>query len=132
MTKTHTNILRVVLLLVATVAAGCADPSSYRAEGFKMFGEAFKCYSVDTSLHEVVVLDSVTVHIVGDRKHFGWDRAAAYGSPILGYATSKNEIYVFGRRQNGKIVIDQAVLGHELNHLLQFRNRNIANPDAIE
>ena len=83
-------------------------------------------------LYEVVELKNVKIHIVGDRKFFKWDRAAAYGSPVAGYATTKNEIWVFGKLVDGKIVVNQAILGHELNHLLNFINPRVANPDNLD
>ena len=39
---------------------------------------------------------------------------------------------MFGRAVNGKIVLNQAVLGHELNHLLNFTDPDVANPDKLE
>ena len=87
---------------------------------------------ITPNLNEVIDLKNVKVHIVGDRKYFKWDIAAAYGSPVSGYATSKNEIYVFGKIVKGKVVLNQAILGHELTHLLSFKNSKIANPDKLD
>lgn len=103
-----------------------------RKIGFNEIQKGFATLDKTPNLHEVVELKNVKVHIVGDRKYFKWDRAAAYGSPVAGYATSKNEIYVFGKRVKGKIVLNQAILGHELTHLLNFKNSNIANPDKLD
>lgn len=84
------------------------------------------------NLHEIILLKNVKVHIVGHRRLFGWDRAAAYGSPVAGYANRKNEIWLFGRVRKGKILLNQAVLGHELNHLLNFVNPKIADSDKLD
>jgi len=84
------------------------------------------------NLHEVVIIKNVKVHIVGHRRLFSWDRAAAYGSPVAGYANRKNEIWLLGRILKGKIALNQAVLGHELNHLLNFQNPKIADPDKLD
>lgn len=84
------------------------------------------------NLHEVVILKNVKVHIVGHRRLFSWDGAATYGSPVAGYANRKNEIWLFGRILNGRIVLNQAVLGHEFNHLLNFENPKIADPDKLD
>ena len=97
-----------------------------------MFHHEFQSYPDSPDLYQVVELKNVKVHIVGDRKHFSWDKAAAHGSPVAGYANSNNEIFVFGKRVNGKIVINQAILGHELQHLLNFQNPAIVNPDRLE
>ena len=87
---------------------------------------------VSPELHEVVLLKNVRIYIVGNRRFFSWDRAAAYGSPVAGYANRKNEIWLFGRIVKGKIILNQAVLGHELNHLLNFKNPKIADPDKLD
>ena len=77
-------------------------------------------------------LKNIKIFIVGDRKHFKWSGAAAYGSPILGYATRNNQIYVLGKRVGNKIIINEAILGHELNHLMNFQNPEIADPDVLD
>ena len=94
--------------------------------------QGFASIEKTPELYEVVELKNVKVLIVGDRKHFNWEKAAAYGSPIAGYANTKNEICLFGKRVGGKIVVNQAILGHELNHLLNFKNPKIANPDKLD
>ena len=83
-------------------------------------------------LHEVLLLENVTIHIVGHRKHFQWEKAATFGSSVVGYANKKNEIWLLGKIVDGKIVINQVVLGHELNHLLNFKNPKIADPDKLD
>jgi len=103
-----------------------------RKFGFNEIQKGFASLDKTPNLHEVIELKNVKVHIVGDRKFFKWDQAAAYGSPVAGYATSKNEIYVFGKMVKGKIVLNQAILGHELTHLLNFKNSNIGNPDKLD
>lgn len=84
------------------------------------------------NLHEVVTIKNVKVHIVGHRRFFSWDRAEAYGSPVAGYANTKNEIWLFGKILKGRIVLNQAILGHEFNHLLNYQNPKIANPDKLD
>ena len=83
-------------------------------------------------MHKIIKLDNVTVHIVGHHQYFRWDKAAAYGSPVLGYATDNNEIWLYGKYLKGKILVNQAILGHEFNHLLNFKNKKIANPDELD
>jgi len=90
-------------------------------------------YLASTSdFHEVIELKYVKVYIVGHRKYFDWRKAAAYGSPVVGYANRRNDIYILGKRVGNRIVINQAVLGHELNHLLNFEKPDIANPDELD
>lgn len=116
---------------------GCVSfPTDYRKEGFKIVQKGF--VSIEESpeelsnLHEVIELKNVRIHIVGQRKFMKWGRALKQGSRVLGYATSRNEIYLFGKIVDGKIIVNQAVLGHELNHLLNFKNPKIADPDKLD
>jgi len=112
---------------------GCVSlATDCRKHGFNIIQKGFVSLEELPNLHEVVIIKNVKVHIVGHRRLFGWDRAAAYGSPVAGYANRKNEIWIFGRILKGKIVLNQAVLGHELNHLLNFENPKIADPDKLD
>ena len=106
--------------------------TDYRKIGFKEMCKSFNALYKPSDMHETIQLRNVTVHIVGDRKYFRWDRAAAYGSPVQGYATRKNEIWVFGTKVKGRIVLNQAILGHEFNHLLQFNHPLVHNPDRLD
>ena len=103
-----------------------------RRIGFSEIQKGFASLDKTPDLHEVIELKNVRVHIVGDRKYLKWDSAAAYGAPVAGCATNKNEIYVFGKKVRGKVVLNQSILGHELTHLLNFKNSRIANPDKLD
>jgi len=39
------------------------------------------------------------------------------------------KIYVVGQKFDDKIYLDQLVLGHELQHILHWKNKQIINPD---
>ena len=93
---------------------------------------AFDSSEAAEDLNMVVDLKNVRVHIVSDRKYFEWEKASAYDSRMLGYATTGNEIFIFGRKLGNKIVVNQAILGHELNHLLNYQNPILSNPDRLE
>lgn len=133
----HRRIYRKVkdilfLGLIILMGTACAPiATDYRREGFNLTQQSFKHFEQDPDLYEVVEIKNIKVYIVGDRKHFKWEKAAAYGSPVLGYATTNNEISLIGKRVGDKIIINQAILGHELNHLLNFKNPKIANPDNL-
>jgi hypothetical protein len=131
--KKHHLYIPYLFVLGLSIIAGCVPMATdLRRVGFTEMQKGFITLKKTPSLHEVVILKNVKIHIVGDRKHFNWDRAAAYGSPIAGYANTKNEIFVFGRMAKGKIIVNQAILGHELNHLLNWKNPKIANPDKLD
>ena len=95
------------------------------------YEEFLKALEKTPNLNEIIVLKNVRVHIVGDIKSFHAE-AASYGDGVLGYATPGNEITVLGKRVGNKIIINQAVLGHELEHLLNYNNPQIADPDHLE
>jgi len=123
----------MVLLGILFLQFGCTIATTdYRVQGFTMVSKSFDTISESPDLYEIIELEKVKIYIVGDRKHFKWDKAAAYGSPIHGYATRKNEIYVLGKRLGDKIVINQAIIGHELHHLLNFSNPKVADPDRMD
>jgi len=128
------SIRRVLFCLGGVCAlAGCsAHVTEYRKMGFDFIQQGFASIENTPDLYEVIEIEKVRVFIVGDRKHFNWEKAAAYGSPIAGYANTKNEICLFGKRVGDKIVVNQAILGHEFNHLLNFKNPKIADPDKLD
>lgn len=127
------QILKLTSLIFIFAVAGCGSHAAqYRAQGFNYIQQGFTSIEGTSDVYEVVELKNVKILIVGDRKHFNWEKAAAYGSPIAGYANTKNEICLFGKRVGDKIVVNQAILGHELNHLLNFKNPKIANPDKLD
>ncbi len=132
----HRKFISVTICAVlfpAFLLIGCVPlATDLRKIGFNEIQKGFASLDKPPNLLEVIELKNVKVHIVGDRKYFKWDKAAAYGSPVAGYATSKNEIYVFGKMVKGKVVLNQAILGHELTHLLNFKNSDIGNPDKLD
>lgn len=109
-----------------TLATDC------RKQGFDIIQKGFASLDETPDLHEVIHIKNLTVHIVGSRRLFDWNVAAAWGSPVAGYANTKNEIWLFGTVVKGKIVVNQAILGHEFKHILNFNNPIIANPDQLD
>jgi hypothetical protein len=124
---------RFIFLALIFAFTGCVPlATDVRKEGFRSFDQNFACLDESPNLNEVVDLGGVKIHIVGHRQYFNYKKAAAYGSPVVGYATSNNEIWLFGRYVKGRVVVNQAVLGHELMHLLNFKNPKIADPDRLD
>ena len=133
MAKNISSITTVLWFGVICFLTGCASlATEYREEGFHNFQRGFESSKETEDVYEVIELEKVRIYIVGHRKHFQWEKAAAYGPDLSGYATTENEIYIFGKRAGDKIIVNQAILGHEMNHLLNFKNRKIANPDRLE
>ena len=127
------QVIEMVGLLFIFAVTGCSSHATdYRKQGFDMMQRGFASIEKTTDLYEVIELKNVKVFIAGDRKHFNYDKATAYGSPIAGYANTRNEICLLGKRVGDKIVVNQASLGHKLNYLLNFKNARIANPDKLD
>jgi starvation-inducible outer membrane lipoprotein len=127
------KIMGLICISLVFSLIGCVTlATDHRKEGFDTIQKGFASLDETPNLHEVIKVGGVTVHIVGSRNQFDWNIAAAYGSPVVGYANTKNEIWVFGKVVKGKIIVNQAILGHELTHLLNFNNPKIANPDLLD
>jgi hypothetical protein len=72
-------------------------------------------------------LQSVTVHIVGDRSQLPYQTV---DNTIMAF-TQGNEIWVLGKQaQDGSIVVNETLLGHEVLHILRHQNQELQNPDA--
>ena len=121
-----------IFLFAAMVTACTPLATDYRVEGFKLTQQAFDSFQDTPDLHRVIVLENVKIHIVGSRQLFQWEKAAAQGSSTIGYASSNNEIFLLGKRVGDRIIVNQAVLGHELSHLLHFKDLEIADPDGLD
>uniref|UniRef100_A0A6M3KQN2 Uncharacterized protein n=1 Tax=viral metagenome TaxID=1070528 RepID=A0A6M3KQN2_9ZZZZ len=64
---------------------------------------------------------------------FEWDAARAPMSPVHAYSRKKtNEIWVFGYIIGDRIMVNEAELGHEMLHLLEGRDPDIADPDHLD
>ncbi|MDY6971038.1 MAG: hypothetical protein SV775_01785 [Thermodesulfobacteriota bacterium] len=123
----------LIFLVVACSLIACTSfVTDCRKYAFSTFQRGFGAIDDSPYLHEVVDIKNIKVHIVGHRRFFTYDDARNSRYGIVGYATKDNEIYVFGKVVKGKIILNQAVLGHELNHLLNFRNPDIADPDRLD
>ncbi|MCP4575350.1 MAG: hypothetical protein GY846_03575 [Deltaproteobacteria bacterium] len=130
----NTRLSKLVFFVALMGAFASCNPyaTHYRKEGFNLTQKGFASIAPTPDVYEVIELKNVKIVIVGDRKHFNYEKAAAYGSPVAGYANTNNEIYLFGKRVENKIVVNQAILGHEFNHLLNFKNKKIADPDKLD
>ena len=75
---------------------------------------------------ETIQLKRVTVYVCPDSSYFPPTCTSYF---VKGCATHKNEIYVIGEVVDGKIITNDTILGHELRHLLNWKNPVIKNPD---
>jgi hypothetical protein len=74
----------------------------------------------------IVTLKTIEVHIVPDFTHFP---ANAARLEVLGCAVSDGRIYMIGRQTDRGVIFDHSVAGHELAHLLNWKDGRIQNPD---
>ena len=128
--------------LLALLLDGCTPlATEYRKWGFidfqRCFGSLEEIQTADDmqatqDLDMVVTLDGVTVHIVGDRSKFDWPAYAAPGSRVAGYASTDGWVTVLGKVVNGRVRVNQAVLGHEMTHILNFNCPDIQDPDTLD
>lgn len=90
-------------ILICAVLSGCANPT----------------------FNHTVTLHTVTMHIIGSREQFPSD------SPYLMGLCRGNEIWILGRKTpDGKIYINEGILGHEMLHILHQHDAQFLNPDV--
>ena len=93
MTKSLTRGIRVIFWMVCLVVLGCSAPTFDRE----------------------LTLTSVTIHIVGRS-----DQIPGSSGTIFGMCRWR-EMWVIGRiNQDGELVINETMIGHELLHALSF------------
>ena len=123
------NIVRPILIAltgligaaVVIISVGCAGVVIMQQDAFDQNQKAFMTYpSIGCNEEITVILDKVTVHILCRDN---------MKKPAAGRANTNNEIWVIGRKTNGIITLNQFILGHELQHLLNWKDGRIANPD---
>lgn len=104
----------------------------WRKEGFKKFNLSYDTLpglKAKGLINKKKIKVELTIHIVDDHDFFEWEEAKE--NKYVGYA-SKNNISILCKIVNGKIVFNQAALGHELNHVLNFHDDMVWNPDRLD
>ncbi len=126
----------IVSIICLFFSIGCGSVvTELRWNGFNITQQSFDAIRAESEtemLNKTFVLKNVKVRIVGSKKYF---RPGAHPA-TAGYANTKNEIVILGKVvkfKNGKkrIVINQEILGHELQHLLDWVSLEVANPDKL-
>ena len=120
-----------ILLVIAMFLSGCGPYASVlRQDGYTYMQRGFESVPSSPELHKVFLLNNLKIHIVDNQKQFA--HVPFRNASVVGYATPF-EIWVMGKEVNGKIIINWAVMGHELIHILSFYYPDIiANPDTYE
>lgn len=122
----------VLYPLMALMLCACVGPpgsAQYRKIGVVYHEKWFRSLPETPALNRVVEIKEVTIHMVSDRKDFDWDKARNKKTGVAAYADTRNQISILAKKIGGKIVINQIILGHEFKHLLNFKDRDIVDPD---
>lgn len=74
---------------------------------------------------------TVEVNLVSDRSYFIDDYARSDRSGVAGYAYQDGvcKVWLLAKENEGKIYPEWWILGHEIQHCLNFQDKGIWNPD---
>jgi len=115
--------------------ASCANkPAAQRYnQGFLDMLSCFNDLRETPELHEIIELSNgLKIHIVGNTDKFEWDYARISEHRILGYFNPEtNEIWILGKVHKGKLIVNEATLGHEMLHYLGSICPGLADPDKF-
>ena len=113
-------------LLIALLLAGCATYSDFQTEGLICFRQAD---GMQAPLREevMVYLPAVMVHLVGNLDDSPCKRKYP-GRDFVGCCNG-SDIWVYTTEDDGRLYPNQAVLGHEVQHLMNHLNDRVVNPD---
>ena len=118
--------LRIAIACIAIAAPlfGCASQATVlRADGFNQQWQGFRSLSSEPfGIHEAEI--RVRVIVVEDREAIGHGAVGTYSHP-------QGIIRIVGKKIKGKIVTPPAVLGHELQHALEYQGVGFVNPDRL-
>ena len=130
------GLISMVLVACSIMLSGCSRHLfMYNLNnGQSNIQSAFNALDEASDIDTTIVLRKVKVRIIGDREKFL--NRYALDKSVRGYVKINNddsaEVFVLGYRQKGKIIVNQVVLGHEINHILSHQNDQIANPDRLD
>ena len=120
---------RIALTCLAIAAfllmlMGCASQATVlRVEGFNAQWQGFRSLDGEPfGIHEADI--NVRVIVVEDRADIGYNAAGTYSHP-------QGIIRIVGKKINGKIVTSPSVLGHEVQHALEYQGDGFVNPDRL-
>ena len=102
-----------VIIFLAWILNGCTHTN--------------KKFHANKEFHQVVTLKKVKVHIISDRSQFDSERARIKRR-VNGYARRNNEIWLLGYEDSSGVRVKKRTLGHELMHLLHWKDDKISHP----
>jgi acylphosphatase len=126
----------IILAACTALLSGCSSHLfMYQVKnGRSNIQSAYNSLDEASDIDTTLTLKNIKVRIIGDRDKFL--SRYALDKSVRGYVKINNddsaEIYLIGYRQKGKIIVNQIVLGHEINHILNHKNNRIADPDTMD
>ena len=103
----------------------------------------YNLYPETPDFYKEVAVGDTIFHFCGSKKYF----IAKYQDPkrgVLGYAYEKGyidnnghyrytyHVYLLAKVYKGHIIYNPAILGHELGHIINFKNSAFVNPDNFK
>lgn len=134
--RTARHVFAAIAIVALLCGCGPTLGTQFRKDGMALVTRGWQAIDEapeTASLDVTVTLERVRVRIVG-RKNPSMLRLSPH---CAGFATSGNDITLLGKivalpDGTRRIVLDQAVLGHETNHLLHWAYPAVADPDRME
>ena len=115
-----------LISVIAALHTGCVPAATIaRMDGFNAQWRGFASLPASSSLDYETEI-KVKVIVVGGSSQTGYPGAAAT------YSHPDGIIRIIGKMVNNKIVLCPAVIGHEIQHALQFQDRHFVDPDKME
>jgi len=112
---------KISIVLSSILLFGCMTlATEKRKDAFNLSQEGFY-YLPRIKKTLTIRIKELTVNIVPEMT-----------KPLGGLAIPPATIVLEGRQIKGQIIINQAILGHELMHILRFKNERIAHPDKLD
>uniref|UniRef100_A0A6M3KLH8 Uncharacterized protein n=1 Tax=viral metagenome TaxID=1070528 RepID=A0A6M3KLH8_9ZZZZ len=116
------NTIILVLFLFGCIPG--SQPLMYN-EGNRYLDQSFELLPKSKFKPIIIILKEVKVYVFDDNPLLTKE-----GMKGKSFASTDNCIYVIGKRDaSGKIMLQQNVLGYELQHLLNWKDDRIKNPD---
>lgn len=117
--------LAIALSALMLMLMGCASQATaLRVEGFNAQWQGFRSLSGEPfGFHEAEI--RVKVIVVEDRGQM--PIAGAAGT----YSHPQGVIHLLGKNVSGKLIVPPSVLGHEIQHALEYQGTGFVNPDRL-
>jgi hypothetical protein len=114
----------MILFAIAALAlyfllTGCAPAATVaRMDGFNSQWRGFEAVRGEPATKSA----KITLEVIVGELQKGW--AGSFSHP-------QGIIRIRGKMVNGKVILPEAVLGHEVLHALQFQAEGFHNPDTL-